>query len=91
MRRPQHATSSCQACEGAGRGLSEEWEGDGMRVVSVRCEGCDGAGLTTSCDACDEVLSLPEAEQNGYVCGPCAADHERGDARAEIARIGRAG
>ncbi len=80
----------CIDCDGMGLTQSAEWEGDGMHVVNVTCECCDGVGVMTDCDVCDESISLPAYEEGSGHCGPCRADRERGDQAAEMARIARA-
>jgi len=87
---PQHHVHTCTACDGAGLTQDVDYDEGGAVHCSVRCEACDGSGLTTSCDRCDEVMPVTEAELGGYICGPCRAGLERGDAAAEIARIRRA-
>lgn len=89
---PQRWIHDCTECDGAGRTQDVDYDDDGCAIyVNVRCEACDGSCQITSCSKCDECMPLSEAEQNGYVCGPCAAGLERGDALEEIARVRRTG
>jgi DnaJ-class molecular chaperone len=91
VKRPQHWTQECPACEGAGVTQDIDYDDGDKRLVVVRCEYCDGSGRLTSCDECDEVMSLPEAETTGYRCTACVVRHEIGDASAEAARLRRTG
>ncbi len=88
-RHPVRHVSPCCACGGSGQTEDQDYDEDRSWTVRVRCEACDGTGQLADCDLCDEPMPLSEAELNGYVCGPCKADAERGDAAAEMARIRR--
>lgn len=89
MKHPIHHVNECPDCNGEAGTYQDDWDSEAPRMVWVACEGCANSGQVTSCDRCDEVMALPEAELLGYVCGPCRADVEMGDARAEARRISR--
>jgi hypothetical protein len=81
-------TTDCTACDSLGRTTDIDSDEHGTWTVSVRCEECCGLGVITSCNSCHECIPLPVAEAGNGVCGPCRAAFERGDAQAEVARIG---
>lgn len=88
--RAQHTSYACDDCQGAGVTLDQDWDDEGVIYRrEVRCEACDGSASMTNCDVCDEAMPLSEAELNGYVCGACCVDRERGDQQAEVARLRR--
>lgn len=90
MKHPLHHAHDCTDCGGFGLTEDADYDEDGLIYrKNVRCEGCDGCGMTTSCDRCDEVMPVSEAEMLSYVCGPCRAGVEQGDASAEMARLRR--
>lgn len=81
--------SDCAYCEGRGSHLSQDWDEYGRIAIRVKCEGCDGSGMTGICQWCFGPKSLPELESCSGFCGGCAARLEMGDASAEMARLTR--
>lgn len=74
--RPQRHEQSCDACDGAGSVLAEDFDELGSHRVMVICDACDGQGRVCDCDECDEPTSVIVLELNGGLCGTCAAERE---------------
>ena len=85
-RRPQ--IQDCAACDGRGRTSDVDSDEYGSWTVTVRCEACQGSGMTTSCVRCLDVVSLPEAEEGSGHCCSCRIELETVDAD-EARRVGR--
>lgn len=84
-----HAIQDCAYCEGRGSFLSEDWDEYGRIAIRVKCEGCDGSGMTGVCRSCFEPAALPVLEDRSGLCCGCALRAEVGDAAEEMIRLGR--
>jgi hypothetical protein len=78
VKRPQRFINGCLECDGLGVWSEDDWDGEDSRVVKLRCEACEGTGLVSDCECCDEPTGLPSLELLGGICGACAAMKEVG-------------